>query len=134
MDFNLSVGLKAEKIEIVTKNNTAVHFGSGSVAVYATPALVALMETASVAAVDPFLPEPMATVGIDLNIKHLAATPVGMMVRAVAELTEVDGKRLIFKVTAFDNKEQIGGGTHERYIIDTKKFLQKTEAKIKESI
>lgn len=134
MDFNLSVGLKAEKIELVTKNNTAVHFGSGSVAVYATPAMVALMETASVAAVDPFLPEPMATVGIDLNIKHLAATPVGMTVRAVAELTEVDGKRLIFKVTAFDNKEQIGGGTHERYIIDAKKFLQKTEAKITERI
>jgi len=100
MDYNLSVGMKAEKMDIVTRNNTAVHFGSGSVAVYATPAMVALMETASVAAVDPFLPEPMATVGIDLNIKHLAATPVGMTVRAVAELTEVDGKRLIFKVTA----------------------------------
>ncbi len=130
MEYNLSVGLKAEKRAIVTKDNTAVHFGSGSVAVYATPALVTLMETASVAAVDPHLPEPMATVGTDLNIRHLAATPVGMTVRAVAELTAIDGRRLTFSVTAFDEKEQIGSGTHERYIIDTKKFLQKTEAKI----
>ena len=129
MDYKLSVGMKAEKIEIVTKKNTAVHFGSGSVAVYATPAMVTLMETVSVAAVDPFLPEPMATVGTDLNIRHLAATPVGMTVRAVAELKEIDGKRLIFSVAAFDEKEQIGVGTHERYIIDSKKFLQKAESK-----
>ena len=130
MDFNLSIGMNAEKIEPVTNANTAIKFGSGAVAVYATPAMVGLMEGACVAVVDPFLPEKMATVGIDLSIKHLAATPVGMTVRAVAELAEIDGKRLIFKVEAFDNKEQIGRGTHERYIIDTEKFLQKAEAKL----
>jgi predicted thioesterase len=132
MNFNLSPGLKAEKTEPVTKDNTAVKFGSGAVAVYATPAMAGLMEGACVAIADHLLPETMATVGTDLNIKHLAATPVGMTVRAVAELTGIDGKRLIFNVEAFDNKEQIGRGTHERYIIDTEKFLQKTEAKLNE--
>lgn len=130
MNFNLSPGLKAEKTEPVTTDNTARKFGSGAVAVYATPAMVGLMEGACVAIADHLLPETMATVGTDLNIKHLAATPVGMTVRAVAELTGIDGRRLIFNVEAFDNKEQIGSGTHERYIINTEKFLQKTEAKL----
>ena len=132
MDFNLSIGMKSEKVEQVTNNNTAIKYGSGTVAVYATPAMVGLVEGACMAIVDPLLPEAMATVGIDLSIKHLAATPVGMTVRAVAELTEIDGKRLIFTVKVFDNKEQIGRGTHERYIIDIKKFLQKAEAKMNE--
>jgi predicted thioesterase len=134
MDFNLSVGMTAEKTEPVTKDNTAIKFGSGTVAVYATPAMVGLMEGACVAAVDPRLAEVMATVGIDLSVRHLAATPVGMSVRAVAELTEIDGKRLVFKVEAFDNKEQIGQGTHERYIIDIEKFSRKAEAKLNETV
>ncbi len=129
MNLNLSIGMKAEKTEPVTNHNTAITYGSGGVAVYATPAMVGLMEGTCLAAVDPHLPEGMATVGIDLKIKHTAATPVGMTVRAVAELTEIDGKRLIFTVKAFDDKEQIGIGTHERYIIDVQKFLQKAEAK-----
>lgn len=129
MNFNLSVGMKAEKTEPVTDNNTAIKYGSGGVAVYATPAMVGLMEGTCLAAVDPHLPAGMATVGIDLKIKHLAATPVGLTVRAVAELAEIDGKRLIFTVKAFDDNEQIGSGTHERYIIDVRKFLQKAEAK-----
>lgn len=132
MGLNLAIGMKAEKIEPVTKDNTAIKFGSGTVAVFATPAMVGLMEGACVAVVDRLLPETMTTVGIDLNIRHLAATPVGMTVRAVAELTEIDGNRLIFKVEAFDNKEQIGKGTHERYIVDIEKFSQKAEAKLKD--
>ena len=132
MDFNLAIGLKAEKIERVTKDNTAIKAGSGTIAVFATPAMVGLMEGACVAVVDRLLPETMTTVGIVLNIRHLAATPVGMAVRAVAELTEIDGKRLIFKVEAFDNKELIGKGTHERYIVDIEKFSQNAEAKLKE--
>jgi len=132
MDFNLSIGMTAEKTEPVTKDNTAIKFGSGTVAVYATPAMVGLMEGACVAAVGPLLPETMSTVGIDLNVRHLAPTPVGMSVRAVAELTEIDGKRLLFRVAAFDNKEQIGSGTHERYIVDIGKFSQNAEAKLKE--
>ena len=130
MSFNLSTGLKAEKTELVTKDNTAIKFGSGSVAVYATPAMVGLMEGACVAVVDPLLPKAMSTVGIDLSVKHLAATPIGVTVWAVAELLEINGRRLIFKVEAFDNKEQIGKGTHERYIIDIEQFYQKAEAKL----
>lgn len=129
MDFNLHTGMKAQKNESVTNDNTAVKYGSGGVSVYATPAMIGLMEGTCLAAVDPFLPEGMATVGTQLNIKHLAATPVGMSVRAEAELIEVAGKRLVFQVEAYDDKEKIGEGTHERYIIDLQKFLQKTAAK-----
>lgn len=129
MDFNLHTGMKAQKTESVTNDNTAVKYGSGGVSVYATPAMIGLMEGTCLAAVDPFLPEGMATVGTQLNIKHLAATPVGMSVRAEAELIEVAGKRLVFQVEAYDDKEKIGEGTHERYIIDLQKFLQKTANK-----
>lgn len=129
MDFNLHTGMKAKKTEQVTSENTAVKYGSGGVSVYATPAMIGLMEGTCLAAVDPYLPEGMATVGTQLNIKHLAATPVGMNVWAEAELIEIAGKRLVFQVEAFDDKEKIGEGTHERYIIDLKKFLQKTESK-----
>jgi predicted thioesterase len=104
-------------------------YGSGGIPVYATPAMVGLMEGACLMAVDPRLPEGMATVGIDLSIKHLAATPLGMTVRAEAELTGIEGKKLVFKVQAFDDKELIGTGTHQRFIIDMKKFLQKVEEK-----
>ncbi|WP_371363253.1 hypothetical protein SRRS_41900 [Sporomusa rhizae] len=129
MEYNLRIGMKAEKTELVTNDNTAMKYGSGGVAVYATPAMVGLMEGTCLAAVDPHLPEGMATVGTNLNIKHLAATPVGMRVRAAAELTEIAGKKLSFTVKAYDDKELIGEGTHERYIIDLEKFLQKNEAK-----
>ncbi len=129
MEYNLRIGMKAEKTELVTNDNTAMKYGSGGVAVYATPAMVGLMEGTCLAAVDPHLPEGMATVGTSLNIKHLAATPVGMRVRAAAELTEIAGKKLSFTVKAYDDKELIGEGTHERYIINLEKFLQKNEAK-----
>ena len=129
MDFNLTVGLTAEKEEPVTADNTAMRYGSGSAAVYATPAMVGLMEGACLAAVDPHLPAGMSTVGIRLDIRHLAATPVGLDVRARGELTGIAGKRLTFKVEAFDSKEKIGEGIHERYIIDANSFLEKAEKK-----
>lgn len=129
MDSNLKIGMKAERTEKVTENNTAIKYGSGGVAVYATPAMIGLMEATSLTVVDSYLPEGMATVGIDLKIKHLAATPVGMTIKVVAELIKVDGRRLIFHVTAFDDREKIGEGTHERFIITKEKFLQKAEAK-----
>lgn len=129
MEFNLQVGMIAEKNEQVTENNTAIKYGSGGVAVYATPAMVGLMEGACLAAVDPHLPEGMGTVGIDLNIKHLAATPVGMNVRATAKLIAISGKKLFFTVEAFDDKEKIGEGTHDRYIIDVQKFIKKAAEK-----
>ena len=129
MEYNLHTGLKAEKAEQVTQDNTAIKYGSGGVAVYATPAMIGLMEGTCLAAVDPHLPDGLATVGTSLNIKHTAATPVGMNVRACAELVEIEGKRLVFRVEAFDDKDKIGEGTHERFIIDLEKFIKKAEAK-----
>lgn len=129
MEFGLKAGMTAEKQEQVTADNTAIRYGSGGAAVYATPAMIGLMEGTCLAAVDPHLPEGMATVGVHLDVKHLAATPIGLNVRAVAELTEVAGKRLSFKVEAFDDKEKIGEGTHQRYIIEVKKFMDKAEKK-----
>ena len=129
MDFNLKVGMTAQKSETVTHDNTAVKYGSGGVAVYATPAMIGLMEGTCLNAVDPHLPAGLATVGTHLDVRHLAATPVGMTVRAEARLTAISGKKLSFTVEAFDEAEKIGEGTHERYIIDLAKFLQKTAAK-----
>lgn len=129
MDINLQPGLKATQEETVTEKNTALAYGSGGVAVYATPAMIGLMENAALSAVDPLLPQGLSTVGTELNIKHLSATPVGMRVKATAELTKVDRKRLVFKVVAYDEKELIGEGTHERYVIDLAKFLAKTNEK-----
>lgn len=123
--------MRAEKAEQVTGKNTARTYGSGSIDVYATPAMIGLMEGASLAAVDPVLPAGMTTVGINVNVRHLAATPVGMTVRATAELIEIAGKRLTFKVVAYDEKEKIGEGTHQRYIVETESFLQNAEAKKK---
>lgn len=129
MEFNLKAGMTAEKHEQVTTDNTAIRYGSGGAAVYATPAMIGLMEGTCLAAVDLHLPEGMGTVGIHLNVRHLAATPIGLGVRAVAELIEISGKRLTFKIEAFDDKEKVGEGTHERYIIDVKKFMEKAQAK-----
>ena len=130
MPAHLAIGMTGEKTELVTEENTALKFGSGSISVYATPAMVGLMEGACIRAIDPFLAEGTSTVGIDLKIRHTAATPVGMRVRAVAELTGMEGRRLLFAVKAFDDREQIGEGTHERFIISVEKFLSKAESKI----
>lgn len=129
MDLHLSIGLTGEKQETVTRDKTAIAYGSGTVAVYATPAMVGLMEGAAVEALAAHLPEGTSTVGTELKIKHTAATPVGLTVRATAELIEIDGRRLVFNVQAFDEKEEIGSGTHERFIITVEKFLHKAEGK-----
>ncbi|TET51393.1 MAG: thioesterase, partial [Actinomycetota bacterium] len=115
----------------VTGDNTALKFGSGKVDVFGTPAMIALMEEASINTVDKNLPEGFATVGIELNIKHIAATPKGMNITASAELTEIDGRRLVFKVEAFDEVEKIGEGTHKRYIIELEKFRERAQGKSK---
>ncbi|WP_062428421.1 thioesterase family protein [Treponema endosymbiont of Eucomonympha sp.] len=125
----LQPGLRGEKTTAVTEQNTARSLGSGGLAVFATPSLVALIEGACVQAVDGLLPEGYSTVGTDVRVKHLAATPVDMSVRAEGELTEVDGRRLVFRVVAFDGAGKIGEGTHERFIVDNGKFLAKAEAK-----
>jgi len=122
-------GLAAERTTTVVDALLATHLGSGGIAVYATPAMVALMESAAVAAIDPLLPQGQASVGIALDVKHLAATPLGQQVRARAEVIAVDGRKVTFKVQAWDEKEPIGEGTHTRYLIDTARFLERVQAK-----
>lgn len=125
----LAPGLRGEARLVVREEDTAQHLGSGNVAVLATPRMIALMENVSVKAVDHLLPPGQATVGSEIRVRHLAATPQGMEVTVHSELVEVEGRRLTFKVEAFDEREKIGEGTHIRYIIDLDRFRKRVEAK-----
>lgn len=125
----LTAGVKGKKEIIVTEDLTAARFGSGLIDVYATPALIGLAEGTAAESVQPMLDEGMTTVGTLVNIAHLAATPVGMKVTVETELTEVDRRRLVFAVNAFDEAGIIAQGSHERFIVDKAKFQQKADAK-----
>lgn len=122
-------GIKGEAKTTVTKSNTAVAYGSGAVEVFATPAMIALMENAASNSVQDALSQGLSSVGTRLDVKHIAATPVGMVVKATSELIEIDGKRLVFKLEAFDEVDKVGEGIHERFIINLEKFMEKTKAK-----
>jgi fluoroacetyl-CoA thioesterase len=126
----LTTGIKGTKTVTVNQTNTAATVGSGELDVFATPAMLALMEACAAESIKPFLDEDSSSVGISANIKHVSATPVGMTVTCVSELTETDGKRLVFKLTASDESGLIGEGTHERFIISKDKFLSRTYAKL----
>ena len=127
--MSIEAGRKGRAETVVTQENTAQAVGSGLVPVFATPYMVALMEGAAVDAVQDALAPDEGTVGTRLDVTHDAATPIGMKVWAEAELTAVEGRKLTFTVTAYDEKEKIGGGTHERFIIKPEKFLAKVQAK-----
>lgn len=127
--LDLKIGLNASVEAVVLQNNTAEEMGSGGLDVYATPSMIALMEKAALSAVEPHLPEGYSTVGTMVNIKHISATPVGMKVKAVAELTGVEDRKLTFKIEAFDAVEKIGEGCHERYIIGVDRFRSKVYSK-----
>lgn len=127
----LEIGIKGSSSCTVTLNDTAKALGSGGLDVLSTPKLIALMENAALLSVRPYLEEGSDTVGTLLNVKHLAATPVGMTVRAEAELIEIDRHRLVFSVKAWDEVELVGEGTHERFIVDMEKFTNKCNSKIK---
>ena len=131
MDFAdiLKPGLEAEKTCTVTEKNTASALGSGGLDVYGTPAMVALMELSALSVVDHLLPPGWSTVGTELNIRHISATPLGLKVRARAELLSIDGRALAFKVEAFDEAGKIGEGTHSRFIIENERFMAKTGSK-----
>jgi len=124
-------GLTAELEHIVTDDDTASHWGSGLVPVFSTPALVGLMESAAVQALADHLPPGQTTVGGHIDVHHLAATRVGMKVRIKAELTAVEGRKLTFKVQAWDEVELIGEADHERFVVDEKRFIARVEAKRK---
>jgi predicted thioesterase len=122
-------GLTGEVQSIVTQNDTAERWGSGLVPVFGTPALVGLMENAAVEALDSYLAAGQTSVGGRIDVRHLAPTPVGMRLHARAELLEVEGRRLVFRIEAWDEIERIGEATHERFIIEQKAFVTKAEAK-----
>ncbi|HXR64756.1 MAG TPA: thioesterase family protein [Ktedonobacteraceae bacterium] len=123
--MTLNAGLIGEATTIVVHENTAASVGAGGVEVFGTPMMIALMENAAWRAVAEHIDEGYVTVGTLVNIKHLAATPLGQSVRARAELIEIDRRRLVFKVEAYDEKQKIGEGFHERFIVQLESFLQK---------
>ena len=110
---------------MVTQNQTAAKFGSGDLEVFATPALIALMENTAKSCVGLHLPHGYTTVGIEVNVKHIKASPLGMKIKCEAALTKIDGKKLYFKVDAWDAKGKIGEGTHVRYVVNTEEFMKK---------
>ena len=128
--MEITIGMKAEVSTLVEREDTAKEVGSGSLLVYATPCMVALMEGAACEAIGDCLGDNKTTVGTELNIQHLSATPVGLEVRAEAEVIEVDGKVITFAVRAFDEAGEIGKGTHKRVIVSTQKFLEKAYEKL----
>jgi predicted thioesterase len=127
--MSIPVGAKGSAEMTVTPDKTAAAVGSGSLAVFATPWMVAMMELAACNALAPYYDEGQSSVGTKLEITHDAATPLDMKVCAEAEVVEVDRRRIVFQVTAWDETGVIGKGKHERFLISAEKFLAKTEAK-----
>ena len=125
----LGPGLNAKVEMTVSEAETAAHLGSGTIAVYATPALVALMENAAIRALEGNLPPGQTTVGGHIEVRHLAATPIGMQVHAHAELVEVQGRKLSFRIQAWDEVEQIGEANHTRFIVDESSFMERVREK-----
>lgn len=128
----LKTGITGEARCLVTPETTAANLGSGALEVFATPAMIALIEKAAWQSVQPMLEEGCGTVGTALRVRHLAATPVGMEVTAKAELCEIDGRRLVFKVEVRDAKGMVGDGEHERFIVKNDSFLKKAKGKLGE--
>ena len=128
--MEITVGMKAEVFSFVEKEDTAKEVGSGSLLVYATPCMVALMEGAACEAIAECLNDSQTSVGTALNIEHISATPVGLEVRAEAEVIAVEGKVITFEVRAFDEVGEIGKGTHKRAIVNAQRFLDKTYSKL----
>lgn len=125
----MQVGYTGSATMTVAEGNTAIEVGSGSVPVFATPMLVALMENAAINALREHLPEGQTTVGTKVDVAHTAATPIGMTVTARAELVGVDGRRLTFTVTAEDEAGPVGQGTHERFVVNLETFLDRVRSR-----
>ena len=129
----MEIGIKGHAEQIVDETVTADTVGSGLLPVFATPAMIALIEKTAWESIADQLEEGQGTVGTKLDIAHLSATPVGMKVRCDSELVEVDGRRLVFSVKVYDEAGKIGEGTHERFIIYNDRFKEKTYAKLTSS-
>ena len=126
----MEIGAKFKVTIKVEKKDTAMAHGSGTLAVLATPRMIALMEESAYKCIDKYLEEGQSSVGTYLDVKHLAATPVGMEVYAESEVIEVDGRKVVFSVKAYDEKGIIGEGKHERFIVLSEKFVAKTYQKL----
>lgn len=126
----LKIDLSKKLTTKVTARNTAETIKSGTLPVYATPAMTALMEQAAAELIEDLLPDGWTSVGISMNIAHLAASPVGIEISATAKITAIDGRKISYEVVASDSAGPIGKGIHERFIVDKNKFLQKAQAKL----
>ena len=125
----LTPGIKGKQTVTVTHERTAAHYGSGALEVFATPAMVALLEETAWKSVQPYLEPGQGTVGTRVDVRHLAATPLGMQVTCESELVEIDRRRLVFQVEIYDEKTKVGEGIHERFVIQSDKFLAAANAK-----
>ena len=125
MEFQLKPGISALIETVVTENDSAVKYASGTLNVYATPAMIALMENAAKSCVGLHLPSQYTTVGIEVNIRHIKPTGIGSKVKCEAILQEVKGNKLVFKVVAWDENGKIGEGVHVRYIVESEDFMRK---------
>jgi len=125
----LSTGIRGSQSVDVNESNTADALGSGDLPVFATPAMIALIEKTASQSVIPYLEMGTSTVGTHLDIAHSAATPIGMTVVCETELVEIDRRRLVFNVRVYDSVGEVGSGTHERFVVDAQKFLEKAELK-----
>ncbi len=128
--MNIDVGMKATVSSFVEREDTASEVGSGSLLVYATPCMAALMEGAACEAIACGLDDGETTVGTELNLNHISATPVGMSVHAEAEVIAVEGKSISFVIHAYDESGEIGNATHKRFLVNSQRFLDKTYGKL----
>lgn len=126
----ITIGLTNEKSVAVTIENTAISMGSGTLRVFATPAMIALCEGCCAETVEDLLGEGMTSVGTKVDIEHLAASPIGASILCKSRIVAVDGRRLDFEVEVYDNVGLIGKGRHTRFIVDAEKFVNKTYAKL----
>lgn len=127
---SLKPGLKGTDELKVRVEHTAPSIGSGLVPVLATPVMINVIEAAALAAVERFLPEGHQSLGIHLDVRHIAATPIGMLVTGTAELTAVEGRNLFFRVEVHDEKELIGGGSHQRVVVNVARFDERVKKKL----
>ena len=125
----IQIGIKGHEEAVVTEDMLASNVGSGLVKVYSTAMMIALIEKAAVLSVEPYLEQGQGSVGTLVNVSHCSATPLGMKVHTETELVEIDRRRLVFKVAAYDERGLIGEGMHERFIIDNARFQAKADSK-----
>ncbi|WP_160687072.1 thioesterase family protein [Clostridium sp. C2-6-12] len=128
MEFNFKEGISIVKEAIVTENDTALKMGSGDLEVYATPAMIALMENTAKSLVIDELPIGYTTVGIEMNVKHIKASPIGANIKCNAVLIKAEGKKLFFNVEANDDHGTIGNGSHIRYVVNSDDFIKRIKS------